>query len=145
MFAHFGHVLMKHFVYFATAKAISQIKYRAFKKERVTKGDFQLSLHGYFCSLSLKDLSVGSMHQGMTYVPPATVQTHSPLRTPCMCPSLLMPGADMNDTQLLTPKTPLCSCNSIQSSYSKDRPAHLQGIIGCPIMGMHSLKPKNIL
>lgn len=63
---------MKHFVYFATARAISQIKYRAFKKERVTKGAFQLSLHSYFCSVRLRDLYVESMHSGVTYLPSGT-------------------------------------------------------------------------
>lgn len=62
----FGHALMKHFVFFATARAISQINYRAVKKERVTPGAFQLSLQGYFCSVSLKDLCAGSMHHGGT-------------------------------------------------------------------------------
>lgn len=88
----FGHVLMKHFVYFATARAISQIKYRAFKKERVTKGACQLSLHGYFCSVSLRDPCVGSMHQGMTYLPSGTARVPVQLRhtalspSPCTCP-----------------------------------------------------------
>lgn len=71
---------MKHFIYFAIARAISQIKYRVFKKEGVTKGAFQLSLCGYFCSVSLRELHVVSM----TYQPSGTdgQLRHSPLLLP---------------------------------------------------------------
>lgn len=71
---------MKHFIYFAIARAISQIKYRVFKKEGVTKGAFQLSLCGYFCSVSLGELRVVSM----TYQPSGTdgQLRHSPLLLP---------------------------------------------------------------
>lgn len=91
---------MKHFIYFAIAKAISQIKYRVFKKERVTKGAFQLSLRGYFCSVSLRDLRAGSMTyqpSGMDRLGARTAQTQPP--PPAHNVSLSTPGTDISDAQ----------------------------------------------
>lgn len=107
---------MKHFIYFAIARAISQIQYRVFKRERATKGAFQLSLCGYFCSVSLRDLRVGSM----TYQPSGTEWApgqlrHSPVLLPT-CPSQHQALISMMPSQVLPTRTPSCSwspCSSL--------------------------------
>lgn len=131
MFAHFWACINETFCLLCNCQSISQIKYRVFKKKGVSKGAFQLSLCGYFCSVSLGELRVVSM----TYQPSGTdgQLRHSPLLLPTVplncrhryqwCPAKSFP--------------PQHHCAPDPTEIPRDRG-------GCPVTAAGSLESTNI-